>query len=60
MKAGERLIVALDVSTLEQARSLVAELHDLVGMFKIGLELFCSHGPRAVEAVHRTGRASFS
>jgi orotidine-5'-phosphate decarboxylase len=55
MAVREKLIVALDVGTLEQARSLVAELHDLVGMFKIGLELFCSHGPRAVEIVRRQG-----
>jgi orotidine-5'-phosphate decarboxylase len=59
MKARERLIVALDVSTLEQAKSLVAELHDLVGMFKVGLELFCSHGPRAVEAVLEQGGRVF-
>jgi orotidine-5'-phosphate decarboxylase len=59
MEARERLIVALDVSTLEQAKSLVVELHDLVGMFKIGLELFCNHGPRAVEAVLEQGGRVF-
>ena len=59
MEAKQRLIVALDVSTLEQARSLVSELKDLVGMFKIGLELFYSHGPRAVEAVHEQGGRVF-
>ncbi len=59
MKARERLIIALDVSTLEQARSLVAELHDLADMFKIGLELFCSHGPRAVETVLEQGGRVF-
>jgi orotidine-5'-phosphate decarboxylase len=59
MKARERLIVALDVSTLEQARSLVAELHDLADMFKVGLELFCSHGPRAVETVLEQGGRVF-
>jgi orotidine-5'-phosphate decarboxylase len=59
MEAGKRLIVALDVSTLEQAKSLVAELHDLVGMFKVGLELFCSHGPRAVEIVLEQGGRVF-
>lgn len=55
MTVRKKLIVALDVSTLEQARRLVAELHDLAGMFKIGLELFCSHGPRAVEIVREQG-----
>jgi len=35
----DRIIVALDVDTLEQALVLVQELKDHVGMFKIGLEL---------------------
>jgi orotidine-5'-phosphate decarboxylase len=55
MEARERLIVALDVSTLWQVRNLVMELLDLVGMFKVGLELFCSHGSRAVETVIAQG-----
>jgi orotidine-5'-phosphate decarboxylase len=59
MKASERLIVALDVSTLEQAKNLVADLHDLVGMFKVGLELFSSQGPRAVETVLEQGGRVF-
>ena len=37
----------------------MAELHDLAGMFKVGLELFCSHGPRAVEAVLEQGGLVF-
>jgi orotidine-5'-phosphate decarboxylase len=35
----ERLIVALDVPTLEQARALVDEIGEAVGFYKIGLEL---------------------
>lgn len=38
--ARERLIVALDVPTAEQALSLVRELRSVVSCFKIGLELF--------------------
>ncbi len=59
MEAKQRLIVALDVNTLDQARELVAELKDVAGMFKIGLELFCSHGPRAVDVVHEQGGRVF-
>lgn len=33
---GSRIIVALDVSTLEEAEILVKELHPYVGCFKIG------------------------
>jgi orotidine-5'-phosphate decarboxylase len=38
---------------------MVAELYGLVGMFKVGLELFSSHGPRAVETVHEQGGRVF-
>lgn len=36
----QRLIVALDVSSLEEARRYVEDLHGFVSFFKIGLELF--------------------
>ena len=38
-QANERLIVALDVPTIEQARMLVEQLNGLVSFFKIGLHL---------------------
>ena len=40
--ARERLIVALDVPTVAQAKSLVETLDDAVEFYKIGLELFMS------------------
>ncbi len=40
----ERLIVALDVPSAEEARELVAKLGDAVRFYKIGLELFSSEG----------------
>lgn len=40
----ERLIFALDVPTIEQAKKLVDELGDSVHFYKIGLELFMSGG----------------
>lgn len=40
----DRLIVALDVSTLAEAEALVDELAEDAGMFKCGLELFASCG----------------
>jgi len=42
--AQERLIFALDVPTVEQAKSLVDELGNSVHFYKIGLELFMSGG----------------
>ena len=51
----ERLIVALDVPTLEEAASLARRLVGAVGWFKVGLELFTAHGPEAVTAIRAHG-----
>jgi orotidine-5'-phosphate decarboxylase len=40
----ERLIVALDVATAEEARALVERLGDAARFYKIGLELFMAGG----------------
>ena len=40
----ERLIVALDVPTIEEAKALIATLGDSVRFYKVGLELFTSGG----------------
>lgn len=45
------LIVALDVPTLDEARSLNDALGDAVGGVKVGLELYSAHGPGAVAAM---------
>ncbi len=37
--AKERIILALDVDTFEEAETLVRELKDYVGFFKVGLQL---------------------
>lgn len=56
----ERLILALDVDTAEQAESLVRLLAPEVGVFKVGLELFVSAGPEVVGRLKRAGaRAIF-
>jgi len=55
----ERLIFALDVSTLDEARRWVKLLKDHVGMFKVGKELFTAFGPDAVRAVHDEGGEVF-
>ena len=45
-----RLIVGLDVSTVDEARDLVEKLRGEVGAFKIGKQLFMSAGPAAKRA----------
>lgn len=48
---GKRLIAALDVPTLEEAKSLVETLKPLGIIFKVGLELFYSEGPEIVRTI---------
>lgn len=59
-EVGSRIIVALDVKTLEEARKIVLELAPFGVLFKIGLELISSvGGPQAVEFVHSLGGLVF-
>jgi len=55
----ERLIVALDVDTLDQALALVRALAGEVGMFKIGKQLFTHAGPHAVRLIQDLGGEIF-
>jgi len=55
----DRLIVALDVPTVEDARALVETLGDSVGVYKIGLELLFSGGFALAEELARQGHAVF-
>jgi orotidine-5'-phosphate decarboxylase len=50
------LIVALDVSDLDEAERLAATVAPHVGMLKVGLELFWAHGPDAVRRISSHGR----
>src|SRR5438874_5825968 len=57
MTAKEKLIVALDVDTADRALELFNALYDVVGMFKIGPQLFTSVGPDIVgRIIARGGR----
>ena len=51
----DKLIVALDVDTAQQARELVNSLRDLAGMFKIGSQLFTAVGPDIVREIVKSG-----
>jgi orotidine-5'-phosphate decarboxylase len=51
----DKLIVALDVPTPAEARSLVAKLRDVVGTFKIGSQLFTAAGPDLVKEIIGSG-----
>ena len=51
----QRIAVALDVETLDQAEELATALAGHVGVFKVGLELFSAHGPDAVTRIAAHG-----
>lgn len=53
--ARQRLIFALDVDNLEDARQWVERLQGRVGLFKIGKQLFTRCGPEVVALVQNGG-----
>src|SRR5271169_6271326 len=53
------LIVALDFDSLSSAVKFAAKVSDLVGMFKIGMQLFTAAGPQAVKEVSALGPGIF-
>ncbi|MFA5335418.1 MAG: orotidine-5'-phosphate decarboxylase [Candidatus Omnitrophota bacterium] len=59
LKPGEKLIVALDMKTLDEAALMVKKLGTTVRVFKVGMGLFTSYGPDAVKMVHDKGAKVF-
>ena len=59
IKPIDRLIVALDLDTEEKAVAMAERLKNDVKLFKIGLELFSSCGPKIVERIRETGSEIF-
>jgi orotidine-5'-phosphate decarboxylase len=55
----DRLIVALDVDTVDAALDLVERLAGLARRFKIGSQLFTAAGPASVEAIRKRGGEVF-
>jgi orotidine-5'-phosphate decarboxylase len=56
---SDRLIVALDVETASGARRLVSNLRGMVGMYKIGSQLFTAAGPALVREIISAGERVF-
>jgi orotidine-5'-phosphate decarboxylase len=52
---GDKIIVALDVSTKKKALALVEQLGSKISFFKLGLQLYTAEGPEIVRAVLSTG-----
>jgi orotidine-5'-phosphate decarboxylase len=57
--AKDKLVLALDVNTMEEAKALVHELRDYVGIFKVGLQLYTSVGPDIIKMIQDEGGQIF-
>jgi orotidine-5'-phosphate decarboxylase len=55
----DRLFVALDVESLDEAARLLDQLEETVRGVKIGSQLFTAGGPAAVELAHKRGHRVF-
>ena len=49
----EKLVLALDVEDIKEAKNLVDELSPYIGTFKVGLQLFCGYGLEIVNYIKR-------
>lgn len=54
-KCSAQLIVAVDVPTFEEAREIIDSLSEVVGIFKIGSQLFTACGPAVVRYIQAKG-----
>jgi orotidine-5'-phosphate decarboxylase len=59
VKADRRLIVPLDVPTVDEARALVAALGEAVNFYKVGLELFATDGMALARELKAQGKQVF-
>ncbi len=59
MDSRQRLIVALDVSTVEAARKIVAAVGDSALAYKVGMQLYTAEGPAIVHELVGSGRRVF-
>lgn len=59
LAARERVIVALDFPSAEQALALADRLKGLVQWFKVGLELYLAEGNRVIDQLRSRGHSVF-
>lgn len=54
-----KIVLALDVDTLDEAKSLIMELKDYVGVFKVGLQLYTQNGNEIIDFMKEQGLEFF-
>ncbi len=58
-KIKEKIVLALDVDTVEEAKALILELKDYVGVFKIGLQFYTANGGEVFDFMKEIGAEFF-
>lgn len=59
MPYREKLILALDVAEPDYALDIVDKFSDYIDIFKVGMELFTTAGPKMVEEIHSRNKKVF-
>jgi orotidine-5'-phosphate decarboxylase len=59
LPAKDKIILALDVASPDEARNLVQRLSGQIEWFKIGLQLFTAAGPAIVDEIKKEGKKVF-
>ena len=59
LKASSKIILALDFSDVKDVKKTLSQLKGQAVYYKVGLELFISHGWKVVELVKKTGARVF-
>ena len=59
MDKSNKIIIALDVEEIKQAKRLVSELFPLIRIFKVGISLFTSTGPPIIKFIREKGADIF-
>ncbi len=54
-----QIILALDVDTIEEAKSFVDKLYPRIKIFKVGSHLFTAYGPKIIELIRKKGAEVF-
>ncbi len=55
----EKIVLALDVDTLDDAKKLILELKDYVGVFKVGLQMYTQNGNEIIDFMKEQGLEFF-
>lgn len=59
INARDRLILALDVPSADEAEKLLAQVQDQIDFVKVGLELYTAAGPEIVQRLLNKGKRVF-